>query len=327
MTAHDNAAAPIIVALQAWCDDIATQTNGDLTIDLVPGGELAAGTESYDVVRDGQVDLAWFFTMYETDIFPLTEVPTLPMNGPTHPAQMADVLYDLLESTPEMQAELDASGVKVLQMYGNPENFLSTVEKPIKSLADLNGMALRCPTGGATDVLKLMGAKPEAIGPGDVADNLQKGVIQGCSWEFHGIQNFKLYEYLKYYNEGLPFYEGIFIVGINSAKYDSLPQWAKDVLDANSGREVSVEMGKAYYDGHEVAKTEVLQAAKDGGFEATLVEAGEINLAEFQAVADSYITDTWAPKWSEALGGFDTTAYVQKMKDAVAAHPLSDYGV
>jgi TRAP-type C4-dicarboxylate transport system substrate-binding protein len=309
LTMHDPNTSRMGQAIEAWAQKISDETNGGLTIKVQGGGVLAGSNEALNVVLDGTADIGWVFTMMFPDQFPLTEVVSLPMNGPTNPAQTAAVLWDLYDSTPEMKAEIDDK-VHVLQMYGNPMNFISTVDKPIKSVADIKGMRLRCPAGGMTEVMKLWGANPEVVPAGDTGQQLESGVIAGTSWEWQGLEAFSLYEQLNYYMEGMGIYEGVFLLAMNKEKYDSLPQEYKDVLDANSGRDSSIEMGKTFADAANESKEAILAADPDG----VVIGADEINIAEFQAPADEYAS-TWAA--NHTTDAFDAAAYLAKSKELV----------
>ena len=304
LTLHDPVTSRIAQAMQAWADEVSEKTNGGLTIKLFGSGSLAPGPEALNFVMDGTADIGWLYTMFFPGQFSLTEVVALPMNGPTHPAQTAEVLWDLYESTPELQQEID-SKVHLLTMYGNPVNFISTTKKPINTLADIKGMKLRCPAGAMTEVMKLWGASPEVVAAGDAYDALQKGNIDGTSWEWQGIEAFKLYEQLRYYMEGMPIYEGVFILGMNKEKWESLPQEYKDVLTETTGRQGSIEFGNIFYEAAEESKKAIMEATKN----VEIVNPSPEAIAEFKAIADQY-AQTWVQQNSK--GGFDAQAYLNK---------------
>jgi TRAP-type C4-dicarboxylate transport system substrate-binding protein len=305
LTLHDPATSRIGQALQAWSDDVSARTDGHLTITLFGSGSLAGGPDALDYVTNGSADIGWLYTMFYPGQFTLTEVVALPMLGINHPAQTAQILWDLYESTPELQNELD-SKVKVLEMYGNPLNFISTTKKPIKSLADIKGMSLRCPAGAMSEVMKLWGANPMLVGAGDCYDALQKNNIEGTSWEWQGVEAFKLYEQLNYYMADMPIYEGVFVLGMNKDKFDSLPPEYQKVIEETTGRAGSVSFGETFYNAAEESKVAVLAT---GGEIVTLTPDA---VAEFKAIADDYNAN-WAK--TVTTGSFDGEAYLKKALD------------
>jgi TRAP-type C4-dicarboxylate transport system substrate-binding protein len=310
-TMHDPVTSRIGQATQVWADEVAALTDGKLTIEIFGSGTLAPGPEALNFVMDGTADSGWLYTMFYPGQFPLTEVVALPMNGPTHPAQTAEVLWDLYDSTPELQAEL--SKVHVLFMYGNPANFISTKKGPINTLADIKGLKLRCPAGAMTEVMKLWGAAPEVVPPGDTYDQLSKDVIGGTSWEWQGLEAFKLYEQLDYYMEGMPIYEGVFVVGMNNEKWDSLDPAYQKVLSDTTGKAGSATMGDTFYNAALESKEAILAADSTAEVITPAAEA----IAEFKAIADAYVP-TWIADNSK--DGFDAQAYFDKAAELTAKY-------
>jgi TRAP-type C4-dicarboxylate transport system substrate-binding protein len=308
-TMHDPVSGRIGQATQAWADEVAALSEGKLTIEIFGSGTLAPGPEALNFVMDGTADMGWLYTMFYPGQFPLTEVVALPMNGPTHPAQTAEVLWDLYDSTPELQAEL--SKVHVLFMYGNPANFISTKKGPINTIADIKGLQLRCPAGAMTEVMKLWGAAPEVVPPGDTYDQLSKDVIGGTSWEWQGLEAFKLYEQLDYYMEGMPIYEGVFVVGMNNEKWDSLDPAYQQVLSDTTGKAGSITFGDTFYNAAQESKEAILAADSTAEVITPAAEA----IAEFKAIADDYI-----PIWiaDNSKDGFDAQAYFDKTAELTA---------
>jgi TRAP-type C4-dicarboxylate transport system substrate-binding protein len=64
-------------------------------VELYGSGTLAAGTDVVDYVKSGAADIGWIYTAFFSGQFPLTEVVSIPMLGLYHPAQTANVLWDL----------------------------------------------------------------------------------------------------------------------------------------------------------------------------------------------------------------------------------------
>ncbi|MDR2771730.1 MAG: TRAP transporter substrate-binding protein DctP [Clostridiales Family XIII bacterium] len=302
-TMHDPVTSRIGQATQVWADEVAALTDGKLTIEIFGSGTLAPGPEALNFVMDGTADIGWLYTMFYPGQFPLTEVVALPMNGPTHPAQTAQVLWDLYDTTPELQTEL--SKVHVLLMYGNPANFISTKKGPINTLADIRGLKLRCPAGAMTEVMKLWGAAPEVVPPGDTYDQLAKDVIGGTSWEWQGLEAFKLYEQLDYYMEDMPIYEGVFVVGMNNEKWAALDPAYQQVLSDTTGKDGSVTFGETFYNAAQESKTAILAADSTAEIVTPTAEA----IAEFKVIADGYIP-TWVS--SNTKDGFDAQGYFEK---------------
>ena len=313
LTMHDPETSRVGKGMQAWADEVKEKSGGSLEIKVNGSGSLASGPDALDYVKKGSADIGWVYTMFNPGQFTLAEVVAIPMTGFVHPVQTANTLWDLQEEFPELKAELN-NGMKLLECYGNPANFLSTVDKPITSLADIKGMPLRAPAGGISDVLALWGANPMAVPAGEVADALQKGTVTGASWEWQGIEAFKLYEHLKYYMDSMTIYDGVFVVVMNQDKYDSLSDDQKKVIDETTGREGSIAFGQLFHDAANDSKEVVLGA---GGEQ---VEVPAAAVAEFQKIADEYAAG-WADRVS-ADKGIDGKAFLARAVELGKKHEV-----
>ena len=309
---HDPVTSRMATAMQEWADDVNARTNGGLTITLYGSGTLCPGNEALNFVMDGAADMGWLFTMYFPGQFPLSEVTTLPMIGAVHSAQVAETLWDLYEYSPEMREEVD-SKIHVLQMYSNPANIIATSTKPVDSVDNIQGLKIRTAAGNITEVAKLWGASPENVPVGEIYDALEKGNIQGCVWDWHGLEAFKVYENLTYYPDNMYTHSGVYMLGMNIAKWESLPQEYKDVLTETTGREGSVAIGNIYYEAEQGAKANILAIDKD----AVLVTVPDEEIAAFKEVADEFAL-TWADKYSTDT--FDAHAYLEKARELLEQH-------
>ena len=297
LTMHDPVTSAVGVLYQEWADEIYDLTDGHVTIELYGSATLAPGTEVVDYVQSGAADIGWIYTAFFSGQFPLTEVVSVPMSGLYHPAQTANVLWDLYEEYPALQEEL--SGFKVLMLYGNPVNFISTKDKPIESLSDLKGLNLRAPTGGVSEVLKAWGVNPILMATNEIYESLEKGTVAGTVHEWNGLNTFSLYEQLNYYMD-LPLYEGVFILGMNLDSWNSLPAEYQQAIESVSLRVGSVKYAEGFNEAAMAAKEKIMEG---GG---TLVPLTDEAIAELQVAADAY-ADQWAD--SVTTDSFDGEAY------------------
>jgi TRAP-type C4-dicarboxylate transport system substrate-binding protein len=96
------------------------------------------------------------------------------------------------------------------------------------------------------------GATPVALPLPGVAEALSKGVVDGYVLPWEVIPAVKLHEMTKFHSETDPtqpsLYTAVFVIAMNPAKYDGLPDDLKKVIDANSGADFSALVGKAWDD-------------------------------------------------------------------------------
>ena len=120
----------------------------------------------------------------------------------------------------------------------------------MKTLADFKGMKMRAPTRQTNKMLAALGATPVAMPLPALADALSKGVVDGYLLPWEVIPSIKAHELTKFHSETDPksraLYTAVFILGMNQAKYDSLPPDLKKVIDNNSGAQVARAFGKQW---------------------------------------------------------------------------------
>lgn len=302
LSMHDPKTTANAIYIQSWIDAIDEATDGHVKITLYDNATLSAATDIGDNVKAGAVDIGWLYTSYYAGQFPLTDVINLPMQGFGDPVISTNVLWDLMDKYPQVADEW--SGFKLLMLYGNPGMIFATAGKPITSKADLQGLTIRCPSGGITDVLTAWGASPIAMAPPDLYEAVEKKNIDGYIFEPAGICNFSLQEITKYYTD-YPMYDGPFGLIMNLEQWNRLPEEYQQIIDGLSGREASLGAAQAFAD-DVVAKRDVITEA--GG---EFVEMTDEAVAELQVDADAY-AETWVA--DKTTDGFDAAAYLADAK-------------
>lgn len=301
-TCHDPATSVKTLFIQEWASRVKDVTAGQVNITTYPGATLAASTAALEAMVTGAVDVAWVFTSFFPNQFPLTDVVTLPMLGIKDVPQATNVLWDLYDWSADMQKEL-SDEYKMIMLYTNPPNHLSTATKEVKSLETIKGVQYRAPSGAITDILTLWGAVPIMMGPPDVYEALEKKVIDGYAFEYSGLADFNLQEVTKYYMD-MPIYVGPFLLLMNKDVWNAFPADIQAAIDSVSDRDCSLEMAQIFQEDYDTKRNEVL--SREG---AVLTQISEADYAAFKAVADEY-NNGWAAKISEK--GIDGKAFLDK---------------
>jgi TRAP-type C4-dicarboxylate transport system substrate-binding protein len=160
-------------------------------------------------------------------------------------------------------------------------------------------------------MLGAMGATPVGMPVPQVAPSLSKGVIDGMVVPYEIMPSFKLHELTKAHTtvsgeRGL--YTTAFLFLMNKAKYESLSDAHKTVIDNNSGMSLAKLAGQLW-DGFEGPALELAKRA-GGDFHSL---SGE-KLAAFKTVGDQVVTD-WIAKANS--NGMDGAAIVQTVRDLI----------
>lgn len=175
-----------------------TAGQGALDITLHSAGAVIPGTQEFDGVNKGLLDIGTTCTMYWVDKFgPVANLFTYQIAG-LSPAEM--FIWHMVEGTNLLQGIIDAGGYNV-QFIGGiitvPEMFLA-MTKPLKSLADLRGKKIR--TAGDDGVcFSKMGVSVIFLPSAEVVDNALKGIIDGFQLSSPAMDySLHTYEAVKY---------------------------------------------------------------------------------------------------------------------------------
>lgn len=220
--------------LGPWAKLVETASNGRIKIDIYPSMQLG-GTppQLYDQARDGVVDIIWTLPGYMTGRFPATEVFELPFIGSNRGIVNARAAQEFGET----YLRDEVKDVKLLAFWAHDAGVIHT-NKPIATMEDLKGLKLRNPTRLAGEALKALGAVSVGMPVPQVPESLAQRVIDGAVIPWEVVPSVKVQELVKFHTEipGSPtFYSATFFLAMNRAKYDSLPDDLKAVMDRYSG--------------------------------------------------------------------------------------------
>ena len=228
--------------LVPWAKKVEEACGGDLKIKFIPGGALGKPGQAYAMVEKNIADIGWDIADYSPGRFPLTTVIELPfMVSSAEKASVA--LWKTYEQFPEFQKEYADTKLLMLSCHG--PGVFATVKKPVKSLADLEGMKIKTASSFTTSALQLFGSVPVTQPVTETYTSLERGVLDGVVMPYDGMVIFKVNELLKYYTPS-DFYSMVFWVAMNKKKFESLPANIKKVIEENSGLPFSQAHGKSF---------------------------------------------------------------------------------
>jgi TRAP-type C4-dicarboxylate transport system substrate-binding protein len=99
-------------------------------------------------------------------------------------------------------------------------------------------------------MLGALGATPVAMPVPQVSEALSKGVIDGALVPYEVVPSVKIQELAKFHAETdasePALYTSTFMFVMNQARYDGLSPELRKVIDANSGREFSGQIGRVF---------------------------------------------------------------------------------
>ena len=254
---------------------VEADTNGALTIDVYPGGELGAGPlEQYVRVVQGVADIVWGLQGYTSSQFPKTMISELPGALPDGMAG-----YQMIWNAYDKYLTDEFPGTIPLALWLSEPNIFIMKDHDVRTPADVKGLKIRVSGSAAAATIEALGATPVQMPAGEIYNSLQTGLIDGVVTGASAVGDFKLDEVANSYTLGAPLGRISFYLVMNKAKYDSLPDDQRAAIDAHS-REV---LSKSAEDGWNARAAQVIESMKSAG-DNTVIELSDDEAAAFGAL-------------------------------------------
>lgn len=283
-------------------------TDGKVSGEIKMG--LAPPPAQMDLILDGAADITIIFNGYQPGRFVATKLIELP--GYEGSAEAASVAYWQVHE--KYLAQLDEfKGTKVIALTTHGPGQIHS-NKPVNTLADLNGLKTRLGGGVSADVGAELGLVGIQVPAPKVYETLSSGAADAVAMNMGERLSFKLNEVAKNVYE-MPggFYRGAFAVLMSEDKFNSLPDDVKTALESKVfGETASKMMGVAWDKSDEVAR-EATMAAGDN----TIVTASAEDQARFAEMAARVRTKVLAE--ISALG-IDADAAAEMVKSTMASY-------
>ena len=156
-----------------FIDDVALNTDGEIKINLHPGGSLIKHPEIKNAVRSGQVQIGEFALSLLSNENPIFQVDALPFLVGNY--EEAAELWAV--SRPATEAALAAQNIKVLYAVPWPPQGLYAQEE-VTDIAQMAGQKFRAYNATTTTIATLMGAVPAQIEAPDLAQAFVTGRVE-----------------------------------------------------------------------------------------------------------------------------------------------------
>lgn len=291
---------------EPWAKKLEADSGGRLKVQIYPSAQLSKPNVTYDAAAKGAIDIGSQAHGYTAGRFPLSQIAELPglSNSATQMSCVIQTLYDNGTIASEYQDS------HLLGVFGSGPAAIHTKSKVIKTPDDLKGLRIRQPSAVAGDLLDSMGAQPVGLPATDIYTSIQRGVVDGVSFPWDPFKAFKVGEVAKKHTN-IPIYSSGLLLTMNKAKYDSLPDDLKKVIDDNSG----------------MALAKLAGDVQDRYYQAALKEATEAG-DEIVDIPDPFSDPAWQKPLQAGVDkylasvkekGLDADAVYAKAKEASKA--------
>jgi TRAP-type transport system periplasmic protein len=231
------------VVLQGWASEVEKATDGRVKFRMLPKAP-AAPPGTFDAVRDDLVDLSYVTASYTPARHIVTKLGELPGGGDT--ALINSIAYSRVYWK-SLHKIGEYSGVKLLGVFTHGPGQIFNIKRPIKSVADIQGLKIRTGGGVADDMAKALGASAFVKPAPESYELLSSGVADGVFFPLESIVSFKLDHVIKYatlFPGG--FYSSSFGFFVNQDKWDKLPKQDQAIIEKLSYEHIARLAGNSW---------------------------------------------------------------------------------
>jgi len=180
--------------VEMFAEKVAEYTDGEVTIRVYPASQLGSNQENVSSVRTGTVAMGVVTYPLLADI-----VPEFSVYNAGYFYEDEEALRRVLDSPELGQAWnkllLERGGVRILESSYYGRRHLTTGDKPIRTLDDIEGMKIRAvPNEISLAIIRGMGATPTPVPFSELFQALRQGVVDGQENPLPTIEANKLYE-------------------------------------------------------------------------------------------------------------------------------------
>jgi TRAP-type C4-dicarboxylate transport system substrate-binding protein len=296
--------------LGVWASEVEKATQGRVKFQMLPK-HPSAPPGTFDAVRDDLVDVSFVTASYTPARHPLPLLAELPGAGAT--AEINSVAYSRIHWKYLQQAN-EYRGVKLLGVFTHGPGQMFTVNKPVRSVADLAGMKIRSGGGVSEQAAKALGASPLVKPAPESYELLSSGVADGIFFPAESIKSFNLDKVIKYatfFPGG--FYSSSFGFFMNEDKWNKLSKQDQDAITSVSGEALARLAGKAW-DRADKAGLDTMKAAN-----VEIIEASPEFVAEVRKRTEPLVQDWIKSANAKGIDGAKVFAtFHEELKRAAA---------
>ncbi|WP_339647935.1 TRAP transporter substrate-binding protein [uncultured Salegentibacter sp.] len=252
---------PVHQALVFFAQRVEEKSNGELIIEVYPGGQLGSERQSLELLQLGGLAMTKVSSAVMENFS-----PKLRVFGYPYIFKDREHRYKLYDS--ELGNELLLDGEKYwlrgLTYFDAGSRSFYTKDTPIETPADLKGLKIRVmqsPT--AINLVKTLGGSPTPVSWGELYTSLQQGVVEGAENNLPSFYTSRHYEICK--NFSLDEHSAVpDILVISTQIYNKLSSEEKKWIQ-EAAQEASVKQRELW----EIAEIEALTAIKKEGVKVT----------------------------------------------------------
>jgi len=294
-------------AQAAWCDDVAKATQDRVKCNILPK-PVSPPPATFDAIRDGQADLSFSVHGYTPGRYTMTGLAEFPFLGDD--AVATSVAYQRIYER-HLARFNEHKGLKVITVFTHGPGVIFNNKKPVRSVADFEGLKFRVGGGFVNDIGKALGVNMTLRPASQAYEMLSSGVMDGNWFPDESVTSFKL-EKLTKFRTTLPggAYNTSFAFVMNEAAWNKISKADQAAIEKLSGEAAARRFGRAWDEEDDKS----LQVQRQIGVEMTNADARFV--ADYKA-RTAPLEAEWAKK-AEEKGLRNAAAVINEFRAEIA---------
>src|SRR4030081_236814 len=218
------ASHPLQKALEEWGAAVEKESGGTIKSKVFPAQQLGKAFDHYDMARDGIADVTYVNPGYQPGRFPIAAA-----------GQLAFVFSDGKKGTLALNewyhkyAPTEMKDTKLCFAFIHDPGSLHG-KKKIAVPADLNGVKVRPAQSTIGEMVKMFGGTNVQASAPESRDAIERGVADEITFPWGSVFLFGIDKVVKYHMD-VPLYSTVFTYNMNLAKYNSMSDAQKKIID------------------------------------------------------------------------------------------------
>lgn len=294
-------------AQASWCDDVAKATQDRVKCNILPK-PVSPPPATFDAIRDGQADLSFSVHGYTPGRYTMTGLAEFPFLGDD--AVATSVAYQRIYER-HLARFNEHKGLKVITVFTHGPGVIFNNKKPVRSIADFEGLKFRVGGGFVNDIGKALGVNMTLRPASQAYEMLSSGVMDGNWFPDESVTSFKL-EKLTKFRTALPggAYNTSFAFVMNEAAWNKISKADQAAIEKLSGEAAARRFGRAWDEEDDKS----LQVQRQIGVEMTNADARFV--ADYKA-RTAPLEAEWAKK-AEEKGLRNAAAVINEFRAEIA---------
>ncbi|MFQ3790113.1 DctP family TRAP transporter solute-binding subunit [Halomonas sp. A29] len=221
-----------------FAEELEKRTDGALSVQIFPNGQLGNDAQMIDGARSGIIDITMVGTNNLTGLIPDVGAFELPFMFPTR-----ETAYKVLDGEvgESISTQFEQHGLKSLGFPENGYRNMTNNRGPIMTPEDVKGLQMRVNNSRAlNDMFASLGAAPQQLPVAELYTALETGVVDSQDHPIAVTLSFKFYEVQDYLSLTQHAYSALAFF-MNDNKFNSLSPEHQEILLATAKDAVDMQ--------------------------------------------------------------------------------------